>query len=138
MRSNTETTPDFELRMDLTTSLSILFSLLFSFLLPLSLSRPPCRSSCAYTRPAKELSQRVLFTLDSCGRSSIKRSRRKPPSAIPSAEFCDPCRPPRLCTVCASVRPMSRCCVKKEEYLLPSYTFGLSQSFSCRTIGVIL
>jgi len=72
--------------MDLTTSLSVLLP---SPPPSLSLSRSPCPSCCARIRAhtprlAKELSQRVLFTLDSCGRSSIERSRRKPTSAIPS------------------------------------------------------
>lgn len=135
VRSNTETTPDFEPRMDLTTSLSVLLSLLFSFLLSLSSSL----SFFLRIHAAKELSQRVLFTLDSCGRSSIERSRRKPPSAIPSAEFCDPCRlPVRTPFVHRCIRCRSVARGRVPVAFVTGSTFGSSRSFSRRTIGIIL
>lgn len=77
MRSNTETMPDFEPRMDLTTSLYPFLSLSLS-LYPssiLSLFVLPLVFSCAYTHTAKEtLPAYMLFTLDSCGRSPIEQT----------------------------------------------------------------
>lgn len=143
MRSNTETTPDFEPRMDLTTSLSVLLSLLFSFLffsfLSLSLAHSPCPSSCAYTRPAKELSRafhaRFLRSIldraestEATERDSIGGILRFPSSYPPALSR------HRLCIGASDVA------VLREERiaLLTGSTFGLTASLSAVERSVLI